>query len=360
MYGSTRNLLASALVVAVLGVWSGPLLAETTPTERLAAADPAVEDVDIAPGAGNVPVDEERFEKESPLRFKFDYKLVSDYVWRGFNLTEYNGEGTERPSHQVTFDLALDLTETAGSEANLGYLGARIWFQSYEGYLAQTRRANAALGGSGTSGDHLQQVDYTLYWGAEFDRAAEVEIGLVYRVWPRLESTALPAPLVQYNSDDERTTEIYAKVKFDDSELFGRETPLLSPFIFYALDIDQADDGSWIEIGVEHEFNTRDLDAFEDSTPLRHLTVTPSVVLGIDHRFLDTFGRFARRAHQKADRLGQLVYGLDFAYDLSGAVDMRPELGQVKIGAFIRFSDALREDLLNDELYGGFTVGYEW
>jgi len=361
MHGCIRSLPVLAFVSAVLGLWPLALRAEVSLGERLAAADPAVEDVDIAPGAEKDAVDQdEEFVKAAPLRVRLDYTLVSDYVWRGFNLTEYNGEGTERPNHQFGLDVALNLTDLAGSEANLGYVGARVWFQCYSGLQSQTRKANAALGGSGGSGDHIQQVDYTLYWNVMFERVAEIEIGVVHRTWPRLESTALPAPLSQYNSGDEQTGEIYAKVTLDDSGLFGRDKPLLSPSIFYGLDYDEADEGSWIEFGIEHAFNFRDLGAFDEATPLRYLTVTPSVVLGFDHRFLDSFGRFARRRHSKSDRLAQLVYGLDLTYDLSGAVDLRREFGQVKLGAFIRFSDALREDLLNDELYGGLAVGYEW
>ena len=175
MHGSTRILIVAGLLICVLAVSPRVLWADVAGGVLLAAAEPAAEDADGVDGADDEVFDEdEEFEKETPLRIKLDYTLVTDYVWRGFNLTEYPGEGTERPSHQFGIDLALDLTELAGSEANLGHAGARIWFQSYEGYLAQTRRANAALGGSGTSGDHLQQVDYTLYWGAEFDRAAEV------------------------------------------------------------------------------------------------------------------------------------------------------------------------------------------
>ena len=357
MHGSTRSLMAACLVAAVLAVSPGWLWADAVGEVQLAASDPVpvggkldVAD-DMGAGGGDEPPIEDEFVKDVPLRVKFDYTLVSDYVWRGYNLTEYRGEGRERPSHQFTLDFALDLTELAGSEADLGFGGLRMWFQNYSGYLAQT---------AGASGDHLQQVDYTLYWEVGIEKLAEIELGLVYRTWPRLIGTPVRAPLTPYGGDDEATTEIYLQVKFDDSELFGRDEPLLSPFFYYGLDIDQTDEGSWIEIGIEHEFNFRDLGVFEEATPMRHFTVTPSVILGIDHRYLDTFGRFARRVHQKADRLAFLSYGLDFSYDLSSALQMRPEHGKLKLGAFVNFSDALREDLLNDELYGGFMVGYEW
>ena len=361
MHGSTRILIVAGLLICVLAVSPRVLWADVAGGVLLAAAEPAAEDADGVDGADDEVFDEdEEFEKETPLRIKLDYTLVTDYVWRGFNLTEYPGEGTERPSHQFGIDLALDLTELAGSEANLGHAGARVWIQCYSGYLAQTAKAAAAAGTSASSGDHLQQVDYTLYWDVDFERVVEVEVGLTYRTWPRLKSMSLPAGLPPYNNGDEATTEIYLKAKFDDSDLFGRDMPLLSPSVYYGLDIDETDEGSWIEIGIEHEFNFRDLGVFEEATPMRHFTVTPSVILGIDHRYLDTFGRFARRVHQKADRLAFLSYGLDFSYDLSSALQMRPEHGKLKLGAFVNFSDALREDLLNDELYGGFMVGYEW
>lgn len=343
MHGNTRYLIQAFLLAALLAVSPAMLYAELPPGDPIDDPNPEGEWV-----------------KDVPLTVRFGYSLVSDHIWRGYNLTEYTGEGRERPSHQFEFDLALDLKELAMSEADLGFVGARIWFQSYSGQMAQYRKAALATGSGGSSGDHLQQVDYTLYWQVDIEQTFEVELGLTYRTWPRLESMSLPANLPRYGHNDERTTEVYIQIKLDDSELFGRDTPLLSPSLLYALDIDETDEGSWIEIGVEHEFHLGQVGAFDEATPLRHVTITPSVTLGLDHRYLDSFGRFARRSHQKADRLGNMVYGLEFEYDLSRGLQMREESGRVVLGLFIKFSDALREDLLNDEFYGGVTLGYRW
>ena len=59
-------------------------------------------------------------------------------------------------------------------------------------------------------------------------------------------------------------------------------------------------------------------------------------------------------------RLANITYGLAMAYDLSGALNIPEQFGSLGITGFLNFSDALRDDILNDEFWGGMTVGYEW
>ena len=323
------------VVAAILTVGSEPLRAETGTTTWLAAAE-----AEAAPPPRDLGP-----ERLSPLKVTLEYALVSDYVWRGYNMTEYAGEGRERPSHQVTVDVKADLARLTGRE--LGGIGVQVWASWYSGYLAQT---------AGASGDHLQEVDYKAYWFAHVpDLSTDVEIGWVCYTYPRLKGT-LPGT----RSDYETTAEVYFKIQLDDSELLGRESPLLSPFIYYGLDVDLADKGSWIEIGVEHELNLGDLDMFNETTPLRYVALRPSLVLGIDHRYLQGLARVRATPIQKADRLGNLTYGLDILWDLSGALGVKSEYGDLTLAGFIKFSDAFRDDLLSDELYGGCRVIYEW
>ena len=47
-------------------------------------------------------------------------------------------------------------------------------------------------------------------------------------------------------------------------------------------------------------------------------------------------------------------------FDLSSATGMSARYGNIGLGFNITYSQAVRRDLLNDELYGGFTVAYAW
>ncbi len=45
--------------------------------------------------------------KSTPITFSFDYTIVSDYIFRGLNFSEYPGEGREKLNHQLGVGLEL-------------------------------------------------------------------------------------------------------------------------------------------------------------------------------------------------------------------------------------------------------------
>ncbi len=45
----------------------------------------------------------------SPLSVTLSYWLVSDYIFRGINYSEYAGEGREKPNHQLEVKLDVDV-----------------------------------------------------------------------------------------------------------------------------------------------------------------------------------------------------------------------------------------------------------
>ncbi len=269
-----------------------------------------------------------------PVTLTLDYTIVSDYVWRGINFSEYPGEGPERPNHQLGIGAEVDTADLIGGES-LGSVGASVWFQWFGG------ADDAALGGRH---DNLQEVDYTLYWTNEFkELATTVTIGWIHYSFPGA------------GGDAETTNELFIKLTFDDSAAFGTEKPVLNPYIYYGLDMDLADYGSWIELGVEHEFAFADIEGLNEIQALRYMSLTPSVALGIDHRYLHAFAGAGR----KSDRLANMEYGLSLDYDVTGALNTPEECGSVTVSGFVKFSDALRDKIINDELYAGITLAYE-
>jgi len=51
---------------------------------------------------------------------------------------------------------------------------------------------------------------------------------------------------------------------------------------------------------------------------------------------------------------------LAVSYDPGAALGMHESAGRLTTTGFLNFSQALRDDLLDDEFYGGLTVGYDW
>ena len=79
--------------------------------------------------------------------------------------------------------------------------------------------------------------------------------------------------------------------------------------------------------------------------------------LGIDHRYYQGFNP----GEDKDDELAFVQMGLETQYDLSGAINMDEDrYGELFIGGFVKYSCALKSEVLDDVLYGGLTLGYNW
>ena len=264
--------------------------------------------------------------KPLPLSVGVEYAMVSDYVFRGINYSEYRGEGREKLNHQLGVWTEIDTK-------NFGVFGAYFWFEWYAAQDKQFARA-----------DHLLENDYIAYWQyAIAPIATTVELGWAAYVYP------------EYPGDFKTTYEVYAKVSFDDSKLFGTQSGVLNPYVSYYHDIDVVEAG-WLEVGVSHDFALSRLPALAGVAVLKDVSVKPSLVLGMDHRYLPK----ALGTGQKATRLGNIVYGLDVTYNLSAALRLPQQFGSLTLGGFLYFSQALRDELINDELWGGMKVSYSW
>ncbi|NIA07634.1 MAG: hypothetical protein GWP14_08390 [Actinobacteria bacterium] len=265
-----------------------------------------------------------QWEKSTPISFSLDYTIVSDYIFRGANFSEYAGEGREKLNHQLGVGLEFDTSQVG---ANLGTFGVSFWGEWY------ADQESALTPGSQGS---LQEVDYTIYWSYEIaELSTTIETGWIGYTFP------------QAGHDAYYTNELYVSLSFDDSTLFGTEEAVLNPYVAYYLDVDDVD-GAWLELGISHDFGLADLGM--DNTPvLKDITITPSLVMGIDN------GQMG-----KSMRAANLQYGLDIGYDLSSALNIPQEYGSISLTAFVYFSDAIHDAFLNDELWGGLTLSYAW
>ncbi|MBS3735190.1 MAG: hypothetical protein KGY99_09740 [Phycisphaerae bacterium] len=268
------------------------------------------------------------------LSFGVDYTLASDYVWRGINLSEYAGEGREKLNHQMGVSFAVDTEPLVGTD--LGTVTGSVWFAWYAG-----QDDTAFAGGSG----HLQEVDYTLSWSRDVPGLPVTsEIGWIAYQFP------------QVGGDDAQWThEVYVSLALDDEAVFGQD--LLNPYVACYLDVDDVR-ATWIELGVSHEFTAADLGI--DGIPgFEPLTLTPSLVLGIDHRYYDRSG--VGGSGGTGTRLANLQYGLDAGYDLGAALGLPERYGSLTLNGFVRFSDALHDaGPVGDEFWGGVTIAYGW
>ncbi len=276
----------------------------------------------IAWAQNEAPAESTGWQKPIPVSFSLDYTLVSDYIYRGGNLSEYVGEGRERGNQQLTLGAEVDL-------GKFGAVGISTWFEWFAGQQV------TAFGDPDAKND-LQEVDYTIYWGYDIPGTpVSIETGWIAYTYPHV------------GGDLNYTNEWYISVGVDDSQLFGTENPVLNPYIAYYLDTDDVD-GCWIEMGISHDFALAEM-GMAGAPVLSNLTVTPSAVLGIDKDQFDT-----------GSHVHNLLYGLAVSYDLSAALGIPEQYGSFTLTGFVNFSDAINEDVINDEFFGGISLGWEW
>ncbi len=317
---STRGAAAGSLVAAlVLSLSARRVNAGEAPAATWLGAAASLAAVEAPPAEAAKP----EWTKPVPLSVSVDYTLVSDYIWRGVNLSEYRGEGRERPNHQMNVGLSYDT-------GNFGSINAGFWFEWYAGQQQLT---------PGSDG-HLQEVDYTLSWSYDVKQlATKVEVGWIAYQLPQL------------SGDVQTDYDWFVGLSFDDSKLFGTENPVLNPTVKYYYNLDQVKGGQWMEFGVSHDFALGDCGC--EVPIIKDITLTPSLMLGVDHRYFTT-----------STKLGNLLYGLAASYDLGKAIGLAEKCGALKLTGFINYSQALglREDVADygDEFYGGMNVGYAW
>ncbi len=271
------------------------------------------------------------------LSFSIDYTLASDYIWRGLNFSEFAGEGREKLNHQLGVGFEVDLAELGAP--GIGRIGGSFWFEWYGGQESLT----------GWSGNNLQEVDYLVYWAYDIEPIGlGVEVGWVAYHFPRLRDEGSTT-----SADFAYTHEAYITLSFDDSKIFGK--PILNPTVSYYMDLDDVR-ASAIVFGVSHDFVLSE--CLEDTPILKDITVTPSLSLMVDHRYYDKL----LGSKSKGTRLGCLEYGLAISYDLSSALAIPEQYGALSLSGFVNYSQSLHDDdaTVQDEFYGGCSVGWEW
>lgn len=278
--------------------------------------------------------------KPIPLSFNFGYTMVSDYISRGVNYSEFKGEKHEGLNHQLTANTELDLDKA-------GAFGFTAWF---EFYAYQENREF-----SETSHNNNQENDYTVYYKYDLSKLNEkipltVELGWIFYTFN------------QVKGDAYLTQEYYVKLSLDDGKLFGTEDNIFNPYVAFYQDVDDIQ-GSWIEIGISHDFALSKLGC-KDTPFLKDITITPALALGIDHRYYSATNDEGESTLGKATRLANLVYSLTVAYDLGSALNIPEKYGTYGISGFINYSepisDGLRDTIMNDEFYGGVSLNFGW
>ena len=303
---------------------------------------------------------EQGWKKPIPITFRVDYTLATDYIFRGINFSEYRrswgqmrNEGREKLNHQLTAGAELDLKQ-------FGRVGYRAWFEFFAAQHYLTPE---------DSGKNLQRVEHTAYYGYNIKPLGlDLEAGFIWYMFPRMAS-----------GDGASTQEIYLRQTIDDSGLwrllgFQNVTkPILNPYLYIAWDLDLARGGMYSEFGMSHDFELSEL-GMKNTPLLKDITITPTWSIGWDKNWLNKTSLDWMRSHPagglgnegkgvagNSSHLDFMNWGLELKFDLKSALNIPDKYcGEMYIKGFLNYSDAIAENFLNDEFYGGMSVGFTW
>jgi len=270
-----------------------------------------------------------------PATFEITYSLYSDYIFRGINFSEYAWEGREKPNHQLTTSLGIDVGDLVGAEP--GTCGT-FQFDTFFEWFAAQKQLDPVSGGQ-----NWQEVDYTLSWAYDIEpMSSTLTLGWTFYAFP--------------NAKQNNTHEWFVSIDHNDAWMWkwlypDNEDGVLNPSLALYHDVGVgAGDAAWVEFGLSHEFEVA-----ED------LTITPSWTLGIDHTY---YHYFAGDPDDSTTRFANMLWGLDVTYDITELVRFPEKWGSVAVSGFIFFSDALgnAEDnrVIQDEFFGGMSIGWSF
>jgi hypothetical protein len=337
----------------VLSVLAGQAVAqEKVPPGPAPTSQPAVRLEDVIPNVtkeilgGEGPPESPAppaWKKPLPVGCTVEYSLLSDYVCRkGFNLSEYPGEGRERPNHQLLVAPYISTKDVFGKGTDFGTFSLPSWFEFYDGQPHLTPQSD----------NKFQEYDFMPTWTYAIPTTPlTFSFTNDYYDLPRLREAGVSRKLSQGD-------ELWFTLALDDSFICGK--PLLSPYVTYVQDVDNIR-GGWFDIGIKHDFKLSELGC-KGVPILKDLTITPGVVFGIDHRYVDEVV-----GNDLGTHFSTINYGLTGTYDLNSALNIPQKYGSIYLKGFINFKEQVHDyhvqgpfPVLRDTTYGGVSIGYSW
>lgn len=255
--------------------------------------------------------------------------LLSDYIFRGINFSEYEREGREKPNHQLVTTMGVPL----GEGGKYGTVGFDTFFEWY----ADQEKINP------TTSDNTQEIDYTIWWSYDLERiATTATLGWTMFVFPN----------VQGVGDNDRTHEWFVRLEHNDAWMwrsvgYEGEDGILNPSFFLAHDMQLAR-GAWMEFGINHPFALTD-----------NLVLTPSAIFAIDGSYLGPL--LGTDDHDFRYAYTQL--GLDLTYDMTSLLHLPEWAGTVAISGMLFYTcptESAEHTGLEDQFWGGMALSWAW
>jgi hypothetical protein len=143
------------------------------------------------------------------------------------------------------------------------------------------------------------------------------------------------------------TSEVFAKVTFDDSILWKSERPLVSPYGFAAYDYDK-NDGWYFEAGLKHDF------IIEDTGLILTLYGDVGYISGIKQQFIFVSPKHYGFTHYDV--------GLKAAYSLNQLFHAGKRYGEWNLEGYLIYTEGFNRDTMPTatKLWGGVGIGFKY
>jgi len=270
------------------------------------------------------------------------YRYLTDYLFRGLNISKMVGGHTGRGVHELIYGVSIDAAEF-GIE-NLGRVGVEVE-QTFQTAFAETN-ANALR----------TSIAVNLV------RPCQLLDGMWKFEYRNYKFSNVPQAL---EAGQERTQEVTAALSFKDGELIQALTgqdlgdDVLNPVIMAVYDWEMADKGGIFLLGLSHPF-----DMTEVSSEMAGLTVTPSWCAVVDnHGYgpLTSSLTGVKGAAESTVKLAYMEWGLHGNLDLTELTGL--QAGRVSLASGISYVQAIEKifpGVLHDELYGYVGLNYDF
>ncbi len=325
--------LACAVLACTATVTTAESSLSTVPLLSLAQAE-------TPPAEGAVPLTRSEVETAKPaeepglpISLGVSYYLLSDYVFRGINFSEYPGEGSEKLNHQMT-------TEFSWKTASFGTFGFDTFFEWYAAQQKINPYAN-----------HLQEIDYIIRWGYSLEPIkTDLTLGYTFYEFPKL-AKLLRTDEDPGNNNDDHTSEWWFRLEHNDAWMWkwllpSNDEGVLNPSFFFAQDVGTGCGHVWMEFALSHSFKV-----------IENLTLTPGYLIAVDGGLLR---RYLDRPNADTFRLAYDQWSLNVTYDLTKVLRLPKWAGSLSVSGLLYYNNALgtAEKDIDDEFYGGMSVNW--
>lgn len=145
--------------------------------------------------------------------------------------------------------------------------------------------------------------------------------------------------------EDQNTSEVYLKVRLDDSRLFRSDRPVLNPYVFAAYDYDRYD-GLYVEAGLRHDI------------PIEDTGIVVSAVA--DVAYVLNHGDFSRTGTQDTG-FQHYEVGVIGSYSLNTLLNLSRRYGHWSLKGYLYYTDGIDNELRSDsQLWGGVGVTFDY